>query len=372
MAGETLRRTPLYDNHVAAGGRMVPFAGWEMPVQYESILAEARAVRTASGLFDVSHMGRISIEGRDAAALLDRVLSTSVPKLRLRRARYVLICNEQGGIIDDAIVYRLGRRRYVLVPNASNADAVEAWVRRWRRSSDDADIQVVTDELAMIAHQGPAAQMILSRLTDHDLSSLRLFRAVQTEVAGAPCIVARTGYTGEDGFELMVPVVDAPRIWRALIDAGAAPCGLGARDVLRLEAGLPLHGNDIDADVNPFEAGLDRFVDIDREGYVAREALARIREEGPKRTLVGFEMVGRGIARHGYDITSDGERVGVVTSGSFSPTLDRAIGMGYVRKGIGEPGTRLDIDIRGRQAEAEVAMLPFYAERQVPILAPIG
>ena len=369
---ETLRRTPLYDTHVASGGRMVPFAGWEMPVQYNSILAEAKAVRTAAGLFDVSHMGRLAVSGPDAAALLDRVLSTSVPKLRIRRARYVLICNEDGGIIDDAIVYRLGRKRYMLVPNASNAATVEAWVRRWRKSSDDVDIQVVTEELAMIALQGPAAQVILSRLTDHDLPSLRLFRAVETEVAGAPCTVARTGYTGEDGFELMIPVGDAPRIWRALVDAGAAPCGLGARDVLRLEAGLPLHGNDIDAGVNPFEAGLDRFVDIDREEYVAREALTRVRDEGPKRMLAGFEMVGRGIARHGYDITSGGERVGVVTSGTFSATLDRAIGMGYVREGFWEPGTRLNVDIRGRQVEAEVTLLPFYAERQVPILAPIG
>ena len=367
---ETLKRTPLYDTHVESGGRMVPFAGWEMPVQYSSILAEAKAVRTASGLFDVSHMGRLSISGPDAASLLDRVLSTSVPKLRIRRARYVLICNEEGGIIDDALVYRLGRRRYMLVPNASNAATVEAWVRRWRKSSDD--VEVLTDKLAMIAHQGPAAQMTLSRLTDHDLPSLRLFRAVETDVAGAPCVVARTGYTGEDGFELMVPVGDAPRIWKALVDAGAAPCGLGARDVLRLEAGLPLHGNDIDVSVNPFEAGLDRFVDIDREEYVAKEALSRVRDEGPKRMLVGFEMVGRGIARHGYDIISDGESIGTVTSGTFSATLDRAIGMGYVREGFWEPGTRLNIDIRGRQVEAEVTLLPFYAERQVPILAPIG
>ena len=369
---EALRRTPLYETHVSAGGRMVPFAGWEMPVQYASILAEAKAVRTAAGLFDVSHMGRLSVRGPDAAALLDRVLSTSVPKLRIRRARYVLICNEEGGIIDDAIVYRLGRERYMLIPNASNADTVADWVRRWRKSSDRVDIRVVTEELSMIAHQGPAAQMMLSRLTDRDLPSLRLFRAVETDVAGAPCIVARTGYTGEDGFELMAPAGDAARIWRALTDAGAAPCGLGARDVLRLEAGLPLHGNDIDAGVNPFEAGLDRFVDLDREEYVAREALVRVRDEGPKRKLVGFEMVGRGIARHGYAITSGEERIGVVTSGSFAPTLDRAIGMGYVREGFWEPGTRLNVDIRGRQVEAEVTLLPFYAERQVPILAPIG
>ena len=351
---------------------MVPFAGWEMPVQYGSILAEARAVRTASGLFDVSHMGRLALTGPDAASLLDRVLSLPVSKLHPGRARYVLICNEDGGIIDDAIVYRLGDERFMLVPNAGNAAAVEAWVRGWKKRSDQVQIEVLTEALAMIAHQGPEAQLLLSRLTGFDLSSLRLFRAVETDVAGRHCIVARTGYTGEDGFEMMVPADDAPRIWNTLVESGAAPCGLGARDVLRLEAGLPLHGNDIDADVNPFEAGLDRFVDFAREDYVARGALARAQEAAPGRMLVGFEMIGRGIPRAGYAITSRGERIGSVTSGSFSPTFDRAIGMGYVLDGFWEPGTRLYVDIRGRQVEAEVAQLPFYAERQVPVLAPIG
>ncbi len=369
---ETLRRTPLYETHVSAGARIVPFAGWQMPVQYTSILAEARAVRSASGLFDVSHMGRLEISGPDAPLLLDRVLSTPVSRLHPGRARYVLICNENGGIIDDAIVYRLGPQRFMLVPNAGNAAAVEDWVRHWKQTSEDVAVRSLTEDLAMIAHQGPEAQLLLSRITGYDLPSLRLFRAVETAVAGAPAVVARTGYTGEDGFELMVPAQDAPRIWTSFVEAGAAPCGLGARDVLRLEAGLPLHGNDIDAGVSPFEAGLDRFVDFDREGYVARDALARIQEEGPSRMLVGFEMVGRGIPRSGFPITSGGESVGSVTSGSFSPTFDRAIGMGYVRHGFWEPGTRLNVDVRGRQVEAEVAQLPFYAERQVPVLAPIG
>ena len=367
-----LKRTPLYDTHLELGGRMVPFGGWDMPVQYTGILDEARAVRSNAGLFDVSHMGRIEISGPNAVSLLNRVLSVDVPKLRRRRARYGVICNLDGGIIDDTIVYRLGRERYLLVPNASNADTVADWLLRWRRGSDEVDVNIVTEELAMIAHQGPAAQLILSGLTDHDLSSLRLFRAAETEVAGAPSIVARTGYTGEDGFELMVPAGDAARIWRALSDAGAVPCGLGARDVLRLEAGLPLHGNDIDAATNPYEAGLGRFVDLDREEYVARESLIRLRDEVPARRLVGFDVVGRGIARHGYAIVAGDERVGEVTSGSYSPTLDRAIGMGYVREDLSDPGTPLHVDVRGRLVEAEVTLLPFYAERQTPILAPIG
>ena len=367
-----LRRTPLHDLHESLGGRMVPFAGWRMPVQYSSILDEARAVRSGAGLFDVSHMGRFQIRGPDAVVLLNRVLSPNIPNLRIRRARYGVICNQEGGIIDDALVYRLGKERYLLVPNASNAETVSDWIERWRRESDRVEIEIATPRLAMIALQGPAAQLTLSGLTTHDLTSLRLFRVVEAEIAGAPSLIARTGYTGEDGFELMVPAGDAVRIWEALAEAGAVPCGLGARDVLRLEAGLPLHGNDIDVGTNPFEAGLDRFVDLERDEYVARDALLRIREEGPSRRLVGFYMVGRGIARQGYEIVSAGQSVGRVTSGSFSPTLGRAIGMGYVQEGYSDPGTVVSVDIRGRPIEAEVTLLPFYAERQVPILAPIG
>ena len=367
-----LRRAPLHDLHESLGGRMVPFAGWRMPVQYSSILDEARAVRSGAGLFDVSHMGRFQIRGPDAVVLLNRVLSPNIPNLRIRRARYGVICNQEGGIIDDALVYRLGRERYLLVPNASNAETVADWIERWRKESDRVEIEIATSRLAMIALQGPAAQLTLSGLTTHDLTSLRLFRVVEGEIAGAPSLIARTGYTGEDGFELMVPAGDAVRIWEALAEAGAVPCGLGARDVLRLEAGLPLHGNDIDVGTNPFEAGLDRFVDLERDEYVARDALLRIREEGPSRRLVGFYMVGRGIARQGYEIVSAGQSVGRVTSGSFSPTLGRAIGMGYVQEGYSDPGTVVSVDIRGRSIEAEVTLLPFYAERQVPILAPIG
>ena len=369
---ETLRRTPLYETHVSSGAKIVPFAGWQMPVQFASILAEARAVRSASGLFDVSHMGRLEVTGPDAAALLDRVLSSPVSRLTSGRARYVLICNEQGGIIDDAIAYRLGPQRFMLVPNAGNAAEVEAWLRSWSKPAEQAHIEVLTEKLAMIALQGPGSQLLLSRLTSLDLPSLRLFRTVEADIAGATAIVARTGYTGEDGFELMLPSEETPRIWDLLTDAGAAPCGLGARDVLRLEAGLPLHGNDIDADVSPFEAGLDRFVDFDREGYVAREALAKLQSEGPGRMLAGFEMVGRGIPRPGFSITSGGQRIGSVTRGSFSPTFDRALGMGYVRNDFWEPDTRLNIEVRGRLVEAVVVQLPFYAERQVPVLAPIG
>ena len=280
------------------------------------------------------------------------------------RARYGVICNREGGIIDDAIVYRLGDDRFLLIPNAANAGAVVEWVSRWLLSDDGVSIEVVTAQMAMIALQGPQAAEMLSGLTTHDLSKLRPFRAVETSVMDVDALVARTGYTGEDGFEIVLASGDAVSLWETLLEKGTAPCGLGARDVLRLEAGLALHGNDIDLSTNPYEAGLGRFVDPDRQDYVAGEALRRIRDEGHKRSLAGFNMVGRGIARQGHSIMKGSERIGTVTSGGVSPTLDRNIGMGYVPTGFSDPGTRFHIDVRGRLVEAEATALPFYSRRK--------
>ena len=361
---DELKRTPLYDSHVALGGRMVPFGGWDMPVQYASILDEARAVRSQAGIFDVSHMGRLEIDGPGAATFLNKVLSSDIPRLSIGRGRYGVICNEQGGIIDDCIVYRRAGHRFLLVPNAGNTPAVLEWLDRWAPSESEATILDVTPNLAMIAAQGPLAEGILAGLTTLDLGSVRPFRVRRGSVAGVDGLFARTGYTGEDGFEIMLPSEAAPELWSELLDRGAAPSGLGARDVLRLEAGLLLHGNDMDMSVNPYEAGLDRFVDPDREGYVAGEALRRIRDEGASRALVGFNMVGRGIARHDHTIMDGESPIGRVTSGSYSPTLDRNIGLGYVPTGFSSPGTRLQIDIRGRPVEAEVTTLPFYSRRR--------
>ena len=363
---EQLRRTPLYDAHVALGGRLVPFSGWEMPIQYGGILDEARAVRSRSGLFDVSHMGRVDIQGPGAADLLNRVLSVDVGRLRMGRAKYNVICNQEGGIIDDCIVYRRGDERFLLIPNASNTDAVLAWLDSWNASGVGlrASIRNVTSEFAMIAHQGPDAVDILNRLTKEDVSTIRPFTAVDTVVAGADTFLARTGYTGEDGFEMILSSSQAAGVWARLIDAGAAPCGLGSRDVLRLEAGLLLHGNDMDTSINPYEAGLDRFVDPDREGYVAREVLTKIRDGGVSRKLVGFKMVERGIPRHGYAIKDGEETIGEVSSGSHSPTLDTSIGLGYVPTGYTGVGSRFQVDIRGRLTEAEVTTLPFYSRRR--------
>lgn len=357
-----LKRTPLYDIHTALSGQMAPFANWDMPIRYSSILDEARAVRTNAGLFDVSHMGRVDINGPDAQALLDGLYSSSVPNLKVGRGRYGVLCNESGGIIDDCILYRFGIDRFRLVPNASNTSVVLNWINRWKTGK--VEIYDSTTETAMIAHQGPRSQSMLQRLTSFDLSSLKTFNFIECDVAGVSGIIARTGYTGEDGFEFMVQSDRATEIWSALSIQGALPCGLGARDVLRLEAGLLLHGNDMNININPYEAGLHRFVNPDRDGYVAREALTHIRETGTERKLIGFTMDGRGaVPRHGYTIMSGDDQIGEVSSGSYSPTLDRNIGVGYVRPQYGTSGTRLTVDIRGRMTKIKVVPTPFYSSR---------
>ncbi|MDA0769362.1 MAG: glycine cleavage system protein T [SAR202 cluster bacterium Casp-Chloro-G4] len=360
-----LQRTPLYDAHVKQGGRLVPFAGWEMPIQYTGILDEARAVRSSVGIFDVSHMGRLEISGSGAANLLNRVLSVNASALRLERARYNVICDESGGIIDDCIVYRRSEEMFLLVPNASNTDSVLQWLARWNEPDAGVAIVNVTSESAMIAIQGPDAVGMVDGLCDIDASAVRPFATVKASIGSSQVWLARTGYTGEDGFEIIVPADSAGELWNALASAGATPCGLGARDVLRLEAGLLLHGNEMDTGVNPYEAGLDRFVDPDRDGYVAGPVLNRLKKAGLSKRLVGFVLTGRGgIPRHGYAILGGAESIGIVTSGVHSPTLDCSIGMGYVGIQYADPGTVIQIDIRGRIVDAEVTELPFYSRRR--------
>ena len=357
---QTPRRTPLYDIHARHGARFVPFAGWDMPVRYNSIIQEAEAVRTNAGLFDVSHMGRVEFEGPGAASLLDSVLSVNVQGMRTGRAHYNVICDRSGGIIDDCIVYRLADQRFLLIPNASNTDTVLDWIEGQRPDHEDTAVTNVTTEIAMIACQGPKARDMVAQLAESDISKIRPFRARAATVNRVETFLARTGYTGEDGFEIMVPSESAAAMWESLMELGAAACGLGARDVLRLEAGLLLHGNDMDSSVNPYEAALDRFVDPDREGYVAGDALRAIRDEGVSRKIVAFEMTERGIARPGYSIMDGENRIGSVTSGGPSPTLDTNIGLGYVPIAHSEPGTRIAIEIRGRPVEAKITTLPFY------------
>ncbi len=365
MSQETeRRRTPLYDVHNELGARMAPFGDWEMPIRYGGILQEARAVRSGAGLFDVSHMGRVEIDGPGATELLESALSVSVMNMNNGRARYNLLCDESGGIIDDCIVYRLSAEKFLLVPNASNTRAALEWLGSISSRNGSVSIVEVTASTAMIACQGPDAIGMAQRLSADDLRRIRPFRATSTTIAGVDARIARTGYTGEDGFEIMPRAEDAPTIWRALMELGAVSCGLGARDVLRLEAGLLLHGSDMDRTTNPYEAGLGRFVEPDRDEYIAGDALRRIRDDGPTRRIAGFTMLDRGIPRADYPILKDGETVGSVTSGSPSPTLDMNIGLGYVPIALAEPGTRIDIQIRGRPVGARIAAIPFYRRQR--------
>jgi aminomethyltransferase len=347
---------------------MVPFAGWEMPLQFQGILAETRAVRARSGLFDVSHMGRIWVRGRQASALLDWTATGNISGLAQSRARYGLLCVQDGGILDDGIVYNLGPEEYLLVCNASNFDAVWAWLAELRDNRfQDTELEDRTLEVGMIAFQGPDAPAVMERLFPGLTGSLRLFRCASVQLDGVPVLVARTGYTGEDGFELMPPADASADIWKRLLEMGAVPCGLGARDVLRLEAGLLLHGTDMNIQTNPYEAGLDRFVVLEKES-VYSAALRQVARQGVGRKLTGFLMFERGIPRHGYAILKDDRQdereVGEVTSGGYSPTLDRYIGLGYVAMALTAPGSRFVVDIRGRRTEAEAVALPFYSRRR--------
>ncbi len=358
-----LKRTPLYDEHRALGARIVPFAGWEMPVQYAGIKQEHTAVRTRAGLFDVSHMGELELTGPRAVPSADRLVTNDVSRLENGEALYTVCCNERGTILDDLIIYRLGDEHVLVVCNASNRDKILAHFRS--QIGDDCDVTDRSDEWALIALQGPRAVAIMQKAgVDAQTCDLPFFHVARAEVAGAPCWVARTGYTGEDGFEVFCDNAAAVDVWRALLGSGETegiePAGLGARDTLRLEARLPLYGNDIDETTNPFEAGLGWVVKLDANPFVGQAALAKIKADGITRKLVGFEMTGRGIARHGYPILVQDERVGSVTSGSPGPTVGKNIGLGYVPKEHSRTGSQLGIEIRGKVIEAVTVKTPFY------------
>ena len=362
------RATPLADRHRALGARMIDFAGWEMPVQYEGILDEHRAVRERAGLFDLSHMGELWVEGPEADRALARAVVSDPTALAPGRAQYSMLATPEGGVVDDLIIYRspdggVGER-FLIVANAANVDVDRAALAE-RIEPFDATLVDRSDKTALVAIQGPRSVAILGPLVDIDLTALRYYAIAEGGVAGVPALIARTGYTGEDGFELFVDSEDAGRVWDAVLAAGRSeglvPAGLGARDTLRLEAGMPLYGNELDRSTNPYEAGLGRVVKLEKAGdFVGRDALAAIAERGPQRTLVGLTVVGRGIARHGYPILDAGRDVGAVTSGTMSPTLGKPIAMGYVASDDSSPGTMLDVDIRGAAVPAEVVALPFY------------
>jgi len=356
--------SPLRERHVALGARMTSFGGWEMPLQYGGILEEHRAVRERAGLFDLSHMGELFVEGPEAGEALSAALVSEPRRLAVGKAQYSMICASNGGILDDLIVYRLGDERFLVVANAGNAplvsDLLAQRIAPYRAILDDRSLAT-----ALCAVQGPRSVEIVAPLTDLDLAAIRYYGISEGVVAGIPALVARTGYTGEDGFEVFVDTERAGGLWDALWSSGLAhglaAVGLGARDTLRLEAGMPLYGNDLDPSVNPFEANLGRVVRLDKVNeFVGREALRRIAENGPARLLVGLAMTGRGIARHGYPVFSGQRATGVVTSGTLSPTLGRAIALAYVAPGDAEPGTILEVEIRAVRVPAEVVPLPFY------------
>ncbi len=359
-----LRRTPLHASHLAAGARMVAYAGYEMPVQYTSIIDEHRTVRSAVGLFDLSHMGELHLSGPEALAFARYAVVSDPGLLEPGQAQYSMLCAPDGGIIDDVIVYRV-EDGYLIVCNAANHDAVLAQLGALS-AHGDFDVQLAdrSDETALIAPQGPRAAELLGRLTDLDLSALGNYRSIQGRVAGTECLVARTGYTGEDGFELFCAARRAQRLWDALIstgeDIGLRPCGLGSRDTLRMEAGMPLYGNELDRSVNPYEANLGRVVKMEKGEFVGRGALAAVQQTGPRRKLVGLMMRDEAIARHGYPVLIDGAEAGTVTSGTLSPTLGERIAMAYVPAADAAPGAAVEVLVRDRPHPAEQVKLPFY------------
>lgn len=356
------KKTPLYDLHLELNGKIVPFGGYLLPVQYPSgLIKEHLAVRTACGLFDVSHMGEIVFKGPDALLNLQNMLSNDFANLDIGRVRYSPILNEQGGIIDDLIVYKFADDEYLLVPNAANKDKDFSWFKKYQQG----DVQIIdqSDHYAQLALQGPKAKAVLAKLADESLFPTKYYSFVRDlPVAGVPCLVSRTGYTGELGYELYCAPEQVEELARALLEAGKEegliPCGLGARDTLRLEAGMPLYGHEMSDQITPLEAGLEFFVKMDKDHFIGKDALVKMGP--PQRRRVGLVVTGRGIVREGSDVFVDGQKVGVTTSGTLLPYTNRASAMALLDQGFTALGTKLDIDVRGRMVEAEIVELPFY------------
>lgn len=357
-------KTPLYAQHEAQKARIVDFAGWEMPIQYTGIIAEHNATRTHAGLFDVSHMGEIAVNGPGAGAFINALVANNISKAKPGRAVYSPLCMESGGTVDDLLVYVLGEDRYLLVVNAANTDKDFEWIRE--HTPAGVTVENVSHQYAQIAIQGPRALEILQRFTDTDLDAIRYYRFVQdvSDIPGGPGLISRTGYTGEDGFEVYLPWGNAPVLWEALLEAGAplglAPVGLGARDTLRLEASMPLYGHELSADITPLQAGLDRFVKFDKGDFIGRGALLTQSESGDYTRLIGLTLTDRGIPRAGYPVLTGDTVIGEITSGGQAPYLEKAVALALVPRQYTEPGAELAVGIRGRNIPAAVTALPFY------------
>ena len=353
-----LLKTSLHQTHINSKAKLVPFAGWEMPIQYSSILSECKAVRNQSGIFDVSHMGRFYISGNDASLALDKILSVNPFMIEEGQGKYNVICNQNGGIIDDAIVYKINDKKFLLIPNASNADTIHEWIIDNTKELNF-NINVVTKNTAMIALQGPTSTILNNIFSE--LPKIRRFRFIQTKYKDKNVIIARTGYTGENGFEIILDNDISQNFWELLLKNGATECGLGARDVLRLEAALALHGNEITEKTNPFEAQLSRFVELDRENYIVNNTLSNIKSQELSKKLIGFEIQGRKIARSHNIIKDDNNNIiGEVTSGTYSPTLNKSIGLGYISNKSLDINSEITIEIRSKNILAKIIKIPFY------------
>ena len=364
------KKTPLNSRHRSSGAKMVPFGGWEMPLEYSSIAEEHMAVRTSAGLFDVSHMGEIEIAGKDALAAVQAVSANDASRLQVGQAQYSVLLTPQGTIVDDLLVSRLAATHFLLVVNAGNIQKDYAWIAGHIAAAGDAVAVDASSRYALLALQGPRALEILQPLTDIDLGAMKYYRFAHGEVASVRATVSRTGYTGEDGFEIFVPPPSADRAWQAILQtgrsAGVIPCGLGARDTLRLEAGMRLYGNDIDETTTPLEADLGWTIGWRKDDFIGAAALREQKAAGVRRKIAGFEMVDPGIARHGHDVYiggTDAAPVGKVTSGTQTPYLKKAIGMAYLPVEHATPGAQFDVDIRGRRARARVVPMPFYKRK---------
>jgi aminomethyltransferase len=351
-------RTPLYDWHVSHGARMVEFGGWDMPVQYTSIVEEHTTVRTAAGIFDISHMGRLSFGGPDALDLIQHVITNNAATMKDMQARYALVCNTGGGIRDDVLVYRWPYG-WAMVVNASNREKIVGWLAE-HKGARNVQIMDQTTSTCMIAVQGPKAVQLCDGMFAADAGQLAYYHAMPTQYRGKGCVVSRTGYTGEDGLEIMTSAVQAVELWEDLLARGAKPSGLGARDTLRLEAAMPLYGHELNEDINPFQAGLAWAVKLDKGEFIGRDALLRRREDPALHRRVGLEVEGKRPAREGAKVLCEGKEIGQVTSGTLTPTLNKAVAMAYVDPACTAPGTACEVDIRGKPASARVVTLPFY------------
>lgn len=361
-----VKRTALFNAHQKHGGKLIEFAGWELPVQYEGILEEHEAVRTAAGLFDVSHMGEVEAVGKGAFDFVQNLVTNDISKLENNQVIYTLMCYENGGVVDDLLVYKFDDEHFLLVINAANIDKDYEWMLK-SKADYILDLKNISAEVSEVALQGPNAQTILQKLTDTNLDEIRFFYFKKNvDVCGVKCLISRTGYTGEDGFEVYASNDEIEKVWENIMTAGKEyglkPAGLGSRDTLRFEAALPLYGNEISKDISPLEAGLGFFVKLTKENFIGKAALVKQKEDGLKRKLIGFEMKDRGIPRHGYEVAADGKNIGFVTTGYYSPTLKKNIGLALVDSKYSELGSEIDIIIRNKSLKAQVVSKKFYSK----------